>query len=239
MGHKTTAGNPLTHPTIVATRPSGDDGVDLADLPGHSRADRWLVTTTFDHESARASLNLATVVAAITTVIRARSAYFGIEGNGVRVQAVADSISGVVVTDDISTLEVTIHFQPGVSTVAQMEAAIAADSDIIEVLTPGAVHTLVGGNAFAFTSLAGGTDNATTTDIFIWGRDVTSKMWGLHNDPYGRVLGGLLMNDAIVGRQHIYLRDIGNYDRIAFTRTAGSGTLTAVVTEILSSARGN
>lgn len=239
MGNKTTPGRRLEHSTLTTARPSGDDGVNLIELPGSAKTDRWLVTATFDHESARALKDLATVVAAVTTVIRAKSEYFGIEGNGIKVAFIGDLAAGVEIVESTDTLEVEVHFTPDVSTVAQVEAAIAADSSIIEVQTAGATHTLIAGDAFALTSLAGGADNATTVDIFMWGRDHTSKKWGLHNDPYGRVTSGLLMNDMVVGRQHIFLRDVGNYDRIAFTRAGSTGTVTASITEILGGVRGN
>jgi len=105
----------------------------------------------------KAELALASQAAgALDTVVRAKLA--GANGNNIRVRAVGDSGAGVTITE--SGLDVTIHFQSGVSTVANVEAAITASSALIEVKTAGTGATVLSSpaDAFGFASLAGGGD---------------------------------------------------------------------------------
>lgn len=247
MGHKEIPGTAQTTGPLAATRPSGEDGLDMNQFIGAARVGDWMLSIDCESETTRASLNLATKTTNDNTVVRAKSPYLGVEGNGVQVAFVsgAGTLSGdelasftggaIVVHDDLSTLVATVHFHDGVSTVLGVETAIGAQSDLIEVLTPGTagnvLHVTV--DEFIAAHFTGGVDAATTFDVYLWGRETASKRWGLHNDYYGRVVNGKLFASIKSGIQHQFIKDIGNYDRIAFTRdSSGTGSISVRVTEI-------
>lgn len=102
-----------------------------------------------------AELDLDTPSAALDTIVKARAG--GAGGNSITVAAAADSAAAEGVTIAEVGNAVTIHFEDGVSTVADVEAAIDADSTLIMVKTAGTGATvLAGADAFAATALAGG-----------------------------------------------------------------------------------
>lgn len=254
MSHKEIPGQSFSLGPIAATRPSDEDGFDLTQFPGAARVDQWLVSIDIQLETTRASLDLATKTTNIDTVVQAKAPFKGVEGNGIQVAFVSGntgltgdeltSFNGgaIVVHEDLSAYTATVHFHDAVSTVAAIEAAITAQGDLIEVKTAGTAghvaHVTV--DEFALAHLTGGVDAATTFDIYVWGRHTTTKRWGLHNDFYGRVVAGKLFAAIKAGVQHQFIRDIGNYDRVAFTRdSGGTGQVFVNLTEILSMGVGN
>lgn len=225
---------------IGDARPIANDGVSLNQFHGRSKADRWLVSAEIVAASpTNAEYDLDTDATNLDTVVEAKT-LVGADGNGITVITLGDSTSGVVVEDDIDTLTVTIHFEDGVSTVLDVETAITAGSDIIAVKTAGtaaAVLTAVGDEVNV--ELDGGADSSNSYSLFIWGRDATTKKWGLHSDAYGHVVSGAL-GSSLEGRQHFVVRDVAAYDRIGFTReTSGSDVVNVTLTEILQAGRGN
>lgn len=115
--------------------------------------------------SVKASLDLDTVSADLDTVVEATTA--GTAGNAISIIVVGDSPAAGGVTIDVVGDVVTIHFEDGVSTVTDVETAIAAlagADDIIGVKTGGTGATVLDAatDEVAETSLAGGLDNYTT-----------------------------------------------------------------------------
>jgi hypothetical protein len=112
----------------------------------------------------RSFLDLGTLAAGNLDTVVERGVQ-GIAGDSWTIAATGDSAPAAGVTIDVdTTLEtVLIHYESAVSTVLDVETAIAAlagDDDVIEVLTagtPGTVLTAPGDN-FAATALAGGID---------------------------------------------------------------------------------
>lgn len=109
--------------------------------------------------ATKASLNLGGIGSGtLDTVIAAAVA--GVAGNAITFEAVADSGSGVTI--EVAGAQVVVHFEDGVSTVADVEAAIAAlagPDDIIDVLTPGTPATvLTAADAIPESQLSGGAD---------------------------------------------------------------------------------
>jgi len=96
---------------------------------------------------------------AFDTVLEAHTA--GEAGNDITVELVGDSGSGVTITR--SGTAITIHYDPGVSTVANVETAITAlagANDIIDVKTGGTGATVLSADddAVSPVNLAGGVD---------------------------------------------------------------------------------
>jgi hypothetical protein len=240
MGNKTIPGANDVQLTVNTTRPAGEVGIDMTVFNGGARPHQWLITTEFESETTRASLDLATKTTHVDTLVKAR--YLGVEGNGVKIAFVGDSAAGegLTIDDDLSTETATIHFETGISTVADLETALGG-SALVMLKTAGTPGNVLVSPADAFTAAAliGGVDAATTTDIFVWGRESTSKRWGLHNDSYGRVLLGKIHTGIVSGLQHLFLKDLGNYDRVYFTRAGSTGTVTVRLTEIYSTGVGN
>lgn len=242
MSKKSMPGESLTLSTLGTTRPQGEAGIDMTSFTGAARTKLFLVTIELEDESARAELDLDTPSVALDTIVKAKAPYLGVEGNAIHVVAVADSATGdgATIEEDLSTMTVTIHFEDGVSTVALVEAAITASATLIEVKTAGTAATvLTSADAFASTALAGGADAATTEDFYLWGRDDTTKRWGRHNDVYGRCILGKALTAANSGVHHLFMNDIGNYDRVTVVRSAGTGVANLRVTEINSMGVGN
>jgi hypothetical protein len=113
----------------------------------------------------KAELDLGTKAAGnLDTVVEATAD--GSQGNDITVQATGDGApaSGVVI--NVTGNVVVIHYESTVSTVADVEAAIAAlsgTSDIIAVKTAGTGATILnaGTDNFAASNLAGGTTSVT------------------------------------------------------------------------------
>lgn len=110
-----------------------------------------------DRTLVKASKDFGTVgTGAFDTELQAHTG--GQDGNDITVQLVGDSGAGVTI--DVTDSTVVIHYQPTVSTVANVETAITAlagDDDIIDVKTAGTGATVLGsGAAFAATALTGG-----------------------------------------------------------------------------------
>lgn len=111
--------------------------------------------------AVKAELDLDTPSADLDTVVRAKTA--GAAGNSITVAAVGDSAPAAGVTISEAGNAVTIHFESGVSTVANVETAIGTSSTLIEVKTAGTGATVLTaggppGDAFSATALAGGVD---------------------------------------------------------------------------------
>lgn len=149
-----------------------------------------------------AELDLAGPATQLDTVIQAVAE--GPDGNLVTIAAVADSGLGDGVTFDVSGYDITCHFEDGVSTVADFEAALEADAAVsaliaIKTAGTGASVLVVADDDFSATPLAGG--GATTSAA----PSVTDDTVGVDIIPC----------DAA----RVYVRS-----------AAGSGTMTATVT---------
>lgn len=110
-----------------------------------------------DYGVAKLALDIGT--SDLDTVVAATSA--GTAGNSITVQATGDSGLGAGVDIVVVSGTVHIHYESGVSTVADVEAAIDALSDpddIILINTPGTALTVLTapGDDFVATPLAGG-----------------------------------------------------------------------------------
>lgn len=110
-----------------------------------------------------ALLNLGSVSVNIDTVIRATSG--GTGGNAITIASVGDSLDGLTLA--VSGNAITIHFEDGVSTVADFEAAVAAlttstATGLIAVDAAGSSGNVLSapGDEFAATHLAGGAAGA-------------------------------------------------------------------------------
>lgn len=220
---------------IDDTPPVGPVGIDMSTVIGQMPVDKWLVTMEHTDENTRASLDLDTISIDLDTIVRS-AIYLGSEGNAITVAMQADSGvgEGVTIEEDLDLLTVVIHVESGVSTVLQVEAAIGATSTLIEVMTPGTAATILDAtDAFTATHLAGGLNNASIFDVYLWGRHAITKRWGRYHDIYGNVFQGQLIDGADVGRHHAVVRDIGIFDRVYFTRdAAGAGVVNVHLTEI-------
>lgn len=110
-----------------------------------------------------AELDLGTLAGGdLDTVVQA-NLLGGPEGNAITVELTAASVSGVVIS--VVGNAVTIDIEDGVSTVSDVENAIAAltgTDAVIRTKTPGTGATvLAAGDVFSATNLAGGTRTAT------------------------------------------------------------------------------
>lgn len=101
-----------------------------------------------------AKLDLAPLTANIETVIRAADA--GANGNTFRLALVADGSGAGSFTN--SGTDYTFHFQSGVTTVANWEAAVAGSGAFAVYAGDGTGGNLAAGDAFALTALTGGLD---------------------------------------------------------------------------------
>jgi len=242
MANKTFLGKSQVQEALDDEVPSAGAGIAMSGFTGTLRADRWLVSAEIIASSPTdAELDLGGEGSGqLDTIVEPRSLHAG-DGNGITVATQADSAAGdgVTIEEDLDALAVVIHYEDGVSTVADVEAAIA-DSTLIQVKTTGTAATvLVGADEITATALAGGTDSANTYSLLVHGRDPTTKKWGLHSDQYGHVSKGSL-GTGLAGRQNFIIRDLGVYDRVAFTReTGGSDDVNVTLTEVLSAGRGN
>ncbi len=181
----------------------------------------------------KAELDLDTPSAALDTIVRAKVG--GVAGNSITVAAVADSGAAENVTIEEVGNAVTIHFEDGVSTVADVEAAIAADSALIEVKTAGTGATvLAGADAFTATPLASGAAEADIAALL----DFPLYLYGWNGNSW--VLDEELDEaDASAGRQRGLQYDAPNaglYSRLALVATGGtvpdSATISATYTPI-------
>jgi hypothetical protein len=109
-----------------------------------------------------AELDLDTVTGDLDTIIEAAAP--GVEGNDITVTVVGDSAPAAGVTiSEVGNL-VTIHFEDGVSTVGDVEAAITAEAALIAVKTTGTGATVLDAATDECTaeSLAGGLTEGVT-----------------------------------------------------------------------------
>ncbi len=109
-----------------------------------------------------AELDLDTVTGDLDTIIEAAAP--GVEGNDITVTVVGDSAPAAGVTiSEVGNL-VTIHFETAVSTVADVEAAITAEANLIAVKTTGTGATVLDAATDECTaeSLAGGLTEGVT-----------------------------------------------------------------------------
>lgn len=110
--------------------------------------------------AVKAELDMGEVgTGAFDTILQAHTA--GEAGNAITVELVGDSGAGVSITQDGTAI--TIHYDPGTSTVGNVETAITALSganDIIDVKTAGTGATVLSADddAVSPTALAGGVD---------------------------------------------------------------------------------
>lgn len=97
----------------------------------------------------------------LTTTVKAKVA--GIDGNLLTVTVVGDSLpAGGVTIGEIGNAT-TIHYENGVSTEAQVEAAITGTSTLLDVFTAGGGVVPIGPGGWGPTNLAGGFDGWTYT----------------------------------------------------------------------------
>lgn len=245
MSNKTHPGYQATQLAIDDTVPTAGAGVSLIPFSGAYKTDRWMITTEIVEETPTdATLDLDTVADQLDTIVAASGLFPGSDGNVIQVASVGDSDpgAGVTIEEDLDNLTVTIHFEDGVSTVLDVENAITANATLIVVDTAGTPADVLAapGDEFEETPLAGGSASTNAYNVVVWGRDGTTKRWGRHNDAYGTIKNGELIT-AAEGRQHFFMRDLGNYDRVAFTRddVAPADIVNVTVTEILMAGRGN
>jgi hypothetical protein len=115
--------------------------------------------------------------AAWNTIVEAHTA--GVAGDSITIASVEDGTGAGAVTRVGTAF--TVHFKDGVTTVAQIEALIAAlagADDLIAVKTPGTTQIyklLAADDQFAATALAGGIDAAPTVVT----ADASTDMFGL------------------------------------------------------------
>lgn len=92
-------------------------------------------------DAVKAELDLDGVTQDLDTIVQAKLG--GIAGNDITITVVGDSALAAGVTISEVGNAVTIHFEDGVSTVLDVEAAIGTDSDLIEVKTAGTAATVL------------------------------------------------------------------------------------------------
>ena len=123
-----------------------------------SIAFEYISSNWVEPATAQATLDLATTAPAFDTVIGAIPN--GTVGNSYTFAALDDSLGAVTIDVNVTTKIIELHFQPNVSTIADVEAVIAAltgADKIIEVVTPGTAATvLTGMETVGTTNLAGG-----------------------------------------------------------------------------------
>jgi hypothetical protein len=115
--------------------------------------------TTSPYTGVAASIDLGTVAAGhLDTVVQAR--LVGVQGNDITVAATGSRSDGTVVITEVGHA-VAITYDDDVSTVANVEAAIASQSTLIEVATPGTGATVLDAATDDFTAqlLTGGEDS--------------------------------------------------------------------------------
>lgn len=241
---KTKLGEFQTQTALNNTSPSGNAGIAIRDYPGDAKPLRWLVSSEIIAASpTNASKNLATAGSGdLNTVVGAKTLK-GADGNGILVTAVGDSTParGVWIEEIFHLMTVVIHYVSGVSTVAQVEAAITAQSTFIDVDSAGTAGTVLTapGDNFENAALAGGTNSVATYSLFLWGRDANTQKWGLYSDVYANVVKGEI-GTALSGRHHSFLKDLGNFDRVYFAREgSGSDVVNVSLHEVLAVGTGN
>lgn len=103
-----------------------------------------LTDLTDINAAAASAFNAAALTSQFDTVVQATAT--GVGGNQISVKLIGDSASGVVITVNAQAKKVEIHFQTGVSTITNVETAIAAlagQNDIIGTKTPGTGATVL------------------------------------------------------------------------------------------------
>lgn len=80
------------------------------------------------------------------------------------------------------------------------------------------------------------------SDLFFWGEvafgnpdDPTDDKWALHNDRYGRIVGGKLGSALAIGKHSFIVTEMAIYTRVFFQKTAG--TVDVHITPIFTSER--
>jgi hypothetical protein len=97
----------------------------------------------------------------LTTTVKAKVA--GVDGNLLTVTVVGDSLPAGGVTIGEVGNATTIHYESGVSTEAQVEAAITGTSTLLDVFTAGGGVVAIGPGGWGPTYLTGGFDGWTYT----------------------------------------------------------------------------
>lgn len=184
----------------------------------------WELITGYKSETelevsggVKAEMDFSTIGAGnFDTVIEATAA--GPQGNDITVQLAGDSAAAAGVTIDVDDAVVVIHYESGVSTVADVEAAMAALSgpkDIIGVKTAGTGATVLTspGDDTPGTALAGGASAielvATAGTISFANRDIAANV--------------ISTSDVFVAT------DIGRHIRVNFSGSQIWGTIFAFV----------
>ena len=223
--------------------------------------------TTAAPADLKAFLALDPLMANLDTVIEAKVG--GDSGNLIQIQFVADGTTNGQLTESAYPL-IVYHFAPGVTTVTNFEADIAA-STYLAVKTPGTGANIFAspGDVLAATNLAGGVDvgihlkeghegamrpaeylvtaivSGGPSDLFMRGCVMhlglidtpADDQWAFHNNVYGTQINGKLATALANGTHHFVVKDVGNYTRLWFTKSAG--TVDIYVRPILYSSRGN
>ena len=115
---------------------------------------------TLNNDGVAATLDLTTLTPDITTVLVAQQV--GELGNLITVELIGDAGSSAGSYDETGTAA-RLHFQPGATTVAQLEALVAG-STLVAIQTHGAPATLQAGDVLSPTPLGGGVDASLNFD---------------------------------------------------------------------------
>ncbi len=116
--------------------------------------------------NAKAELDLASVTVNADTVVEEAAA--GVAGNSTTLAFVADG-TGAGTLDESAYPAIVFHFESGVTTVTNLETAIAASTHLdVKAAGTGANVLVVADDDFAATALAGGTTETVTVDARVY-----------------------------------------------------------------------
>lgn len=148
-------------------------------------------------DAATSMLDLSTVTTNADSVLASLTP--GLLGDTFFVALVGDALAQAGSLEENDS-EVTIHFLPGMTTVADLEALVAT-SAIIEVATPGTgANVLDTVDAFALTRLSGGSDATITPASVVPSPqdEITVPPPGVDGAATGRIVNVLAITDAAV-----------------------------------------
>jgi hypothetical protein len=181
---------------------------------------------------ARAILNLGSLAAHhLDTLVAATTA--GAGGNAVSVAAIGDSAPAAGVSIVESGKTVTIHYESGVSTVADVEAKIGTEATLIRVKTPGTGATVLSAptDDFAATKLAGGSDaptnvpGGTSAGVDYWIKPTGPDNFQLIDDLETAISGGTPVTLASQGSGEFVLAPTADAGRFHWTLLGDLGTV--------------
>lgn len=148
-------------------------------------------------DAVRAALDLSMATINVDSIVEAVEQ--GVVGNSITIEFVGDASSQPGALIERGT-NVRIGFQPGVTTVADVELLVATAA-LIRLRTAGTPgHVLASGDAFAATALAGGVD-ASTLQVDVVptvGDTITIPPPGETTPKTGRIVHIDLLNEAQV-----------------------------------------